>query len=144
MIRTLRALSLTAAAAAAVYMVSSYASSPDRMPMQWDLHNRPTWSAPKAAFYGMFAGALLFGVALTFLPRTAPAGAALAVCQLFLFHVCRQAATGGRFFAVPVGSATVLVVLVTFGAAAVTVVQALRSAKSPGAGGPPPARPRAS
>jgi hypothetical protein len=125
-------------------MAATYASSPDRMPMQWDLHNRPTWDAPKAAFFGVFAVAMFFGVALTVLPRTAPVGAAFAACELFLFHVCRQAATGGRFFAVPVGAAAGVFVLVTFGAAAVTVVQALRSARNPGAGGPPPARPRAS
>jgi hypothetical protein len=144
MTRALRILALSAAAVAAVYMLSVYASSPDVMPMQWDARNRPTWFAPKAAFFGSFAAVLLLGAALTFVRPAAPVGAALAVGELFLFHACRQAAIGGQFLAVPVGVAATGMVVLSLGAAGVTVVQALRSARTRGAGAPPPGRPRAS
>jgi hypothetical protein len=144
MIRALRVLALILVAASAVYMVAVYASSPDRMPMQWDLHNRPTWTAPKAAFFGMFAAGLLFGLALTFVRPAAAVGASLVFADTLLLHVCYQAATGGRFLAMPVGVAATLVLVVCFAAAGVTVVEALKAARNPGGGAPPSSRPRAS
>jgi hypothetical protein len=128
MIRSLRVLSVVLVAAAAVEMGITYASSPDRMPMQWDLHNRPTWFASKSAFFGMFAGGLLFGLALTFLRPAAPVGAAIVFTDALLFHVCHQAATGGRVFSIPVGVATIIVLAVSGTAAVVTAVQSLKYA----------------
>jgi hypothetical protein len=144
MIRTLRVLALVLVAAAAVYIGLTWASTPDRMPMQWDLHHRPTWFASKTAFFGMFAGGLQLGLALTFVRPAAPVGAAIVFSDALLLHVCRQAATGGSFLAIPVGVATIAVLAVSFGAAGVTAVQALKIANSRAGAAPPPERPRAS
>jgi hypothetical protein len=144
MIRMLRVMALVLAAAAAVYIGLTWALTPDRMPMQWDLHNRPTWTASKSAFFGMFAGGLLLGLALTFVRPAAPVGAAIVFSDALLLHVCRQAATGGSFLAIPVGAATIVVLAVSFSAAIVTAMQALKLANSRAGGAPPPAPPRVS
>jgi len=135
MIRSLRVLSVVLVAAAAVEMGGTYASSPDRMPMQWDLQNRPTWYASKAAFFGMFAGGLLLGLALTFLRPAAPVGAAIVFTDALLFHVCHQAATGGHVLAIPVSIATVIVLAVSGTAAVVTAVQSRKYANQRKASG---------
>jgi hypothetical protein len=140
--RALRILTLALAAGAAVYMAATFGSSPDRMPMQWDIQNRPTWFAPKAAFYGMFAGILLLGLALSFVRPASAVGGAIVFTVGLLLPVCRGAATGSPILSVT--TATLIVLLVSFAAAGVTVVQALKAANSRGAGGPPPAPPRGS
>lgn len=140
--RVLRVLALLLALGSAIYIVAVYSSSPDRMPMQWNLQNRPTWTAPKAAFFGMFAGGLLLGVGFTFVRTAAPAGASVAFANALLLITCHQAATGGH--GLSVGAATSIVLLVCLAGAGVTAAQARRAARTPGAGAPPPSRPRAS
>lgn len=97
------------------YLVWCWPRIPEVVPMQWDFHNRPTWTAPKEAFAAFFViiPLLVSGVALAVSfrePGVAWVAAGVGANALFLAHVCVQAFVTDPFLPVPV-NVGVLVVL---------------------------------
>ena len=103
--RTTLAIGAVSFVALAGYMVASLAHLPDRVPMQFDADNEPTWFASPATFYAWMLALWLGTNGALFAARRHHDVAAIGfglinVVLLLIFHLIYQQATDGDFLRV--------------------------------------------
>ncbi len=105
--------------ATALYMALTYHTLPNKMPMQWDGHNIPTWYATREVFI-VWMATILIGLNLLFclvaqrVGELPPILVVLNGIELFGYHMIYQQVAPKKCLFIPVNVGTIIILIVAW------------------------------